>query len=183
MSPQRQIELNSVQKSPFEVPIMIDSPLNPLALHEEYMRMALDEAVAAFDEKEVPVGAIIVHDGHVIAAAHNQRETLNDPTAHAEMIALTQAATALESWRLEDCTLYVTLEPCPMCAGAIVQARVPRVVYGTTDLKAGACHSLYSITSDPRLNHRSEVLPGVLAPDCKAILQEFFRQQRALGKK
>jgi tRNA(adenine34) deaminase len=99
------------------------------------------------------------------------------------MIAITQAAEVLHSWRLLDCTLYVTLEPCPMCAGAIVQARIPRVIYGTTDPKAGACHTLFSLTSDIRLNHQSAVMGGVMAEDCKAILQEFFRQQRALGKK
>lgn len=162
---------------------MIDSLINPLQPHEEFMKRALDEAVVAFEEQEVPVGAVIVHEGQIIASAHNQRETLNDPTAHAEMIALTQAAEALGSWRLENCIIYVTLEPCPMCAGAIVQARLPVVIYGTTDPKAGACHSLYSITDDPRLNHRAKVLGGVMAEDCKAILQEFFRQQRALGKK
>jgi tRNA(adenine34) deaminase len=147
------------------------------------MRQALDEARAAFEEGEVPIGAVIVHSGRVIAAAHNQRELLNDPTAHAEMIAMTQAAEALGSWRLLDCTLYVTLEPCPMCAGAIVQARIPTVIYGTTDAKAGACHTLYQITSDPRLNHQATVLGGVLADECRSILQEFFAQQRALGKK
>ncbi|HID21493.1 MAG TPA: nucleoside deaminase, partial [Planctomycetaceae bacterium] len=109
--------------------------------------------------------------------------TLNDPTAHAEMIAITQAAQALGSWRLSDCTLYVTLEPCPMCAGAIVQARIPVVIYGTTDPKAGACHTLYQITSDQRLNHRARILGGVLQEPCRAILQEFFAHQRALGKK
>jgi tRNA(adenine34) deaminase len=147
------------------------------------MRQALDEARAAFDEGEVPIGAVIIHGGRMIAAAHNQREMLNDPTAHAEMIAMTQAAEALGSWRLLDCTLYVTLEPCPMCAGAIVQARIPTVIYGTTDAKAGACHTLYQITSDPRLNHQATVLGGVLAEECRRILQEFFGQQRALGKK
>ena len=147
------------------------------------MKKALDQAVIAFDEKEVPVGAIIVYQERVIAEGRNQRETLNDPTAHAEMIAITQAAEVLQSWRLLDCTLYVTLEPCPMCAGAIVQARIPRVIYGTTDPKAGACHTLFSLTSDIRLNHQSAVMGGVMAEDCKAILQEFFRQQRALGKK
>ena len=162
---------------------MIDSFLSPLSPHDEFMRKALDEAILAYEEQEVPVGAIIVHEGQIIASAHNQRETLNDPTAHAEMIALTQAAATLGSWRLEGCTMYVTLEPCPMCAGAIVQARIPVVVYGATDPKAGACHSLYSITDDSRLNHRAQVLGGVLADDCKALLQEFFRQQRALGKK
>ena len=147
------------------------------------MKKALDQAIQAFDEGEVPVGAIIVHQERVIAEGRNQRETLNDPTAHAEMIAITQAAEVLQSWRLLDCTLYVTLEPCPMCAGAIVQARIPRVIYGTADPKAGACHSLFSLTSDIRLNHQSAVLGGIMAEDCKAILQEFFRQQRALGKK
>ena len=147
------------------------------------MRQAFDQARQAFEEGEVPVGAVIVHQGQIIAAAHNQREMLRDPTAHAEMIAITQAAEALNSWRLLDCTLYVTLEPCPMCAGAIVQARLPAVIYGTTDPKAGATHTLYQITSDPRLNHQATVLGGVLREECKAILQEFFAQQRALGKK
>jgi tRNA(adenine34) deaminase len=147
------------------------------------MKKALDQAIIAFDEGEVPVGAVIVYQERVIAEGRNQRETLNDPTAHAEMIAITQAAEVLHSWRLLDCTLYVTLEPCPMCAGAIVQARIPRVIYGTTDPKAGACHTLFSLTSDIRLNHQSAVMGGVMAEDCKAILQEFFRQQRALGKK
>lgn len=147
------------------------------------MKKALDQAVMAFDAGEVPVGAVIVYQERVIAEAHNQREMLNDPTAHAEMIAITQAAEVLQSWRLLDCTLYVTLEPCPMCAGAILQARIPRVIYGTTDPKAGACHTLFSLTSDIRLNHQAAVLGGVMAEDSKAILQEFFRQQRALGKK
>lgn len=147
------------------------------------MRLALAEARQAFAEGEVPVGAIVVHEQRVIAAAHNQREALRDPTAHAEMVAITQAAEALGSWRLIGCTLYVTLEPCPMCAGAIVQARMPTVVYGTTDPKAGACHTLYQITTDARLNHQAGVLGGVLAAECRALLQEFFLQQRALGKK
>jgi tRNA(adenine34) deaminase len=162
----------------------IDDPLqSPLSPHDFWMKKALDQAVLAFDHGEVPVGAVIVHGNRVIAEAYNQREMLQDPTAHAEMIAMTQAAEALQSWRLLDCTLYVTLEPCPMCAGAIVQARIPFVVYGTPDPKAGACHSLFSITSDIRLNHQSAVMGGVMQEDCKAILQEFFRQQRALGKK
>jgi tRNA(adenine34) deaminase len=147
------------------------------------MKKALDQAVLAFDQQEVPVGAVIVYQDRIIAEAYNQRELLKDPTAHAEMIAITQAAEALESWRLLDCTLYVTLEPCPMCAGAIVQARIPRVIYGTSDAKAGACHSLFQITSDIRLNHQAAVLGGVMQDDCRAILQEFFRQQRSLGKK
>lgn len=162
---------------------MFDSPPNLLQPHERWMRLALAEARAAFDEGEVPIGAVIVHDERVIGAAHNQREQLKDPTAHAEMIAITQAAEALGSWRLLDCTLYCTLEPCPMCAGAIVQARIPVVIYGTTDPKAGACHTLYQITSDPRLNHRATVIGGVLQPECSGILQEFFAAQRSLGKK
>jgi tRNA(adenine34) deaminase len=147
------------------------------------MRLALAEARLAFEEGEVPVGAVVVHHHRVIAAAHNQREALHDPTAHAEMVAITQAAEALQSWRLLECTLYVTLEPCPMCAGAIVQARLPTVVYGATDPKAGACHTLYEITTDARLNHQAAVIGGVLADECRIILQEFFAQQRAQGKK
>jgi tRNA(adenine34) deaminase len=147
------------------------------------MRVALAEARLAFEEGEVPIGAVVVHQARAIALAHNQREMLRDPTAHAEMIAITQAAEALGSWRLLDCTLYVTLEPCPMCAGAIVQARVPTVIYGATDPKAGACHTLYQIATDARLNHQAAVIGGVLAEDCRSILQEFFAQQRALGKK
>jgi tRNA(adenine34) deaminase len=143
------------------------------------MEMALDEAAAAAEEDEVPVGAVIVESQRgVIARAHNQREQLLDPTAHAEMIAITQAAAALQSWRLENCLLYVTLEPCPMCAGAIVQARIPYVVYGCTDPKAGACHTLYQITADPRLNHRCRVVAGVMADQCGAILSEFFARKR-----
>jgi tRNA(adenine34) deaminase len=148
------------------------------------MELALAEAERAAAEDEVPVGAVIVslRQG-VIASAHNQRELLHDPTAHAEMIAITQAAEALCSWRLDDCVLYVTLEPCPMCAGAVVQARLPFVVYGCSDPKAGACHTLYSITADPRLNHRATVVSGVLAERCAAILSEFFAGKRRLGKK
>ena len=156
---------------------------NPLQPHDVWMKKALDQAVAAYDQGEVPVGAVVVYQNRIIAEACNQREALHDPTAHAEMVAITQAAEALGSWRLLDCTLYVTLEPCPMCAGAVVQARIPFVVYGTPDPKAGACDSLFNITSDIRLNHQAAVLGGVLREDCKAILQLFFREQRALGKK
>lgn len=151
--------------------------------HERFMRMALQEAQQADEEAEVPVGAIIVRDRQVIASAHNLRETLRDPTAHAEMIAITQAAESLASWRLEDCTLYVTLEPCIMCAGAIVQARLPRVVYGAIDPKAGGVESLFQLLEDGRLNHRSEVTRGVLAEECGQILTRFFQRQRSLGKK
>lgn len=146
---------------------------------DEYaMRLALDEARQAATEKEVPVGAVIVRDSTVIASAHNQREQLRDPTAHAEMIAITQAAESLGGWRLENCTLYVTLEPCPMCAGGIVQARVPRVVYGARDPKAGAVESLFTLLADDRLNHRCEVTTGVLADECGEILRQFFRERR-----
>jgi tRNA(adenine34) deaminase len=147
------------------------------------MQLALKEAELALDEGEVPVGAVIVHDERVIASAHNQREQLHDPTAHAEMIAITQAAEALRSWRLDGCTLYVTLEPCPMCAGAILQARIPTIVYGAADPKGGAVHTLYRLLDDPRLNHRSLVVSGVLAEPCGAILSRFFQKQRELGKK
>src|SRR5215469_6560771 len=147
------------------------------------MEMALAEAGLADAEDEVPVGAVIVSwEQGVIARAHNQREQLNDPTAHAEMVAITQAANALHSWRLEDCAIYVTLEPCPMCAGAIVQARLPLVVYGCTDPKAGACHTLYQITNDSRLNHRAQVISGVLADRCAAVLSDFFAAKRRAGK-
>jgi tRNA(adenine34) deaminase len=147
------------------------------------MEMALQEAEAAAAADEVPVGAVIVSlKRGVIARAHNQRETLHDPTAHAEMVAITQAAQALHSWRLEDCVLYVTLEPCPMCAGAVVLARLPLVVYGCTDPKAGACHTLYQIPSDPRLNHRAQLVSGVLADRCAGVLSAFFAAKRRQGK-
>jgi tRNA(adenine34) deaminase len=150
---------------------------------EQFMRQALREAEAALDSEDVPVGAVVVHDGHIIGRGHNQREALKDPTAHAEMIALTAAAAALGSWRLLGCTLYVTLEPCTMCAGAIVLARMDRVVYGAEDPKAGACGSVYDIVEEGRLNHVAKVDRGVLAPDCADLLRVFFAQQRAKGKK
>jgi tRNA(adenine34) deaminase len=156
---------------------------NLLQPHDYWMRQALDQARAAFEKNEVPVGAVVVHEERVIAQAYNQREALNDPTAHAEMIAITQAAEALGSWRLSDCTLYVTLEPCPMCAGAIVQARLPTVLFGAADPKGGGCQSLYAITNDERLNHRSVVIGGVLEHECGTILTEFFQKQRAAAKK
>ncbi len=152
-------------------------------MHDHFMQLALDEAEQALREDEVPIGAVIVYENRVIAAAHNQREQLHDPTAHAEMIAITQAAEARQSWRLDGCTLYVTLEPCAMCAGAIVQARIPLVVYGAADPKAGAVRTLYRLLEDDRLNHRCEIVPGVLAEPCGAILSRFFQQQRRLGKK
>lgn len=160
----------------------LTDPRHPF--HLEHMAMALEEARAAFAEDEVPVGSVIVSlEQGVIGRAHNQRELLKDPTAHAEMIAITQAAQALSSWRLENCVLYVTLEPCPMCAGAIVQARIPLIVYGTHDPKAGACDTLYQITSDPRLNHRAQIVRGVMAEDCARVLSDFFLAKRQMGKK
>ena len=152
-------------------------------LHQMYMQMALQQAEQAARSDEVPVGAVIVREGSIIAAAHNQREMLRDPTAHAEMIAITQAAEAVGGWRLEDCILYVTLEPCPMCAGAILQARIPVVVFGALDPKAGAVSSLYEMLNDTRLNHRCEIVSGVLQDRCGQILTDFFRQRRAEGKK
>ena len=152
-------------------------------MHEMFMRQALKEAEQAYSEEEVPVGAVIVHNQRVIAAAHNQREQLRDPTAHAEMIAITQAADFIGGWRLEDCALYVTLEPCPMCAGAILQARIPLLVYATADQKAGAVHSLYQLLADARLNHQTQAIAGVLAQPCAEILTRFFQQQRQMGKK
>ena len=152
--------------------------------HDHFMQFALREAEVAAEEGEVPVGAVIVHSKHrMIASDHNRREQLRDPTAHAEMLAITQAAEALGSWRLDDCTLYVTLEPCPMCAGAILQARIPRVVYGADDPKAGAVQSLFKLLGDVRLNHQCSVVSGVLAESCGNVLSRFFQRQRAQGKK
>lgn len=150
---------------------------------ECWMREAIREARLAESEGEVPIGVVIVRDGRIIARAHNQREQLQDPTAHAETIAITQASSVVGSWRLERCTLYVTLEPCAMCAGAILLARIPRVFYGATDPKAGAVDTLYRLLDDTRLNHRSRTTGGVLAEECGAMLTDFFRKQRKLGKK
>lgn len=142
--------------------------------HEYFMRQAIVEAEKAEEKDEVPVGAVIVCENRIIARAHNQREMLNDPTAHAEMIAITQAASYLQNWRLTGTTIYVTLEPCAMCAGALVQARVGTLVYGTVDKKAGACASVMNLVQEPRFNHRLEVIPSVLANECKCLLQKFF---------
>ena len=153
--------------------------MTDLALDEEWMRAAIAEAKLAEGKGEVPVGAVIVHEGDIIGRGHNLRELSQDPTTHAEMIAIRQAAEALGSWRLIDTALYVTLEPCPMCAGALVNARVPRVVWGCNDPKAGATETLYTIGSDPRLNHRFECVPGVLSEECSALLTGFFAAIRA----
>jgi tRNA(adenine34) deaminase len=150
---------------------------------ERWMALALKEAARAYEEGEVPVGAVIVApDGRLLGKAHNQREALKDPTAHAEMIAITQAAHALDSWRLADAILYVTLEPCPMCAGALVNARLGRLVFGAWDPKAGACGTLYDIARDRRLNHRVPTTGGVLARECGEILKAFFRERRQAGE-
>jgi len=161
----------------------LDDASNPFHLH--HMGQAIDEALVADAEDEVPVGCVIVSlaRGEVIAKAHNQKERLQDPTAHAEIVAITQAAASLGSWRLEQCILYVTLEPCAMCAGAIVQARMPLVVFGCTDPKAGACVTLFRLADDPRLNHRARVVGGVMADRCAHLLSQFFARKRALGKK
>ena len=145
---------------------------------QRYMRLAIDAAQVAEENGDVPIGAVIVYQNQVIGRAYNQREQLKDPTAHAEIIALTQAASFIGSWRLHGCTIYVTLEPCPMCAGALVLGRLDRLVYGCPDPKTGACGSLYDIVRDERLNHRLEVTPGLLANDCAALLQTFFQQRR-----
>ncbi len=150
-------------------------------MHAHFMNLALQEAKQAMREDEVPIGAVVVHGDRIIARAHNQREQLRDPTAHAEMIAITQAAEARQSWRLDDCTLYVTLEPCPMCAGAIVLARIPTVVYGAADPKAGAVRTLYRLLDDDRLNHRCLIVSGVLAEPCGQLLTQFFQEQRRLS--
>ncbi len=150
---------------------------------EHWMELALAAAQQAAAENEVPVGALIVRDEQIIATGYNLREQAKNPTAHAELLAITRAAAALGDWRLEHCTLYVTLEPCVMCAGAIVLARIPRVVYGASDPKAGAVSSLHQLLTDPRLNHRCEVTSGILAERCGRILTEFFQAQRRLGKK
>jgi tRNA(adenine34) deaminase len=155
----------------------------PIDGDQRFMRAAIEEAWTAREEGEVPVGAVVVHEARIIGRGRNRRESLQDPTAHAEMLALTAAAEAMGSWRLEGCTLFVTLEPCLMCAGAMVLARIERLVFGAADPKAGACVSLYSIPTDERLNHRVEVAEPVLADECAGLLHSFFAAQRARGKK
>ena len=145
---------------------------------EYFMRLALREAEAALDHGDVPIGAVVVHDGEVIGAGHNERELRQDPTAHAELLALREASRVLGSWRVLESVLYVTLEPCAMCAGAIVLARVPRVVYGTTDPKAGAAGSVLDVLAEPRLNHRPNVAGGLLAGECASLLTTFFGSRR-----
>jgi tRNA(adenine34) deaminase len=143
-----------------------------------FMRLALREAERALEHEDVPIGAVVVRGGEVLAAAHNERELRRDPTAHAEMIALREAARAAGSWRVLDAVIYVTLEPCAMCAGAIVLARVPRVVYGASDPKAGAAGSVLDVLNEPRLNHRPEVAGGLLAAESAELLSSFFADRR-----
>lgn len=150
---------------------------------EVYMACALQEAKKAYDVEEVPIGAIVVHERKIIARAHNQTRLLKDPTAHAEMIALTQSANFLQSERLLNCTLYVTIEPCAMCAGAMIWARIERLVFGAFDPKAGACGSILDVIREKRLNHCIQVSSGILSRECGLLLQDFFQIQRAKGKK
>lgn len=161
--------------------MLVEDDLIDFDMH--WMGRAIELAQAAAVADEVPVGAVIVRHGRMIGAAGNQRESLHDPTAHAEMIAITQASATVEDWRLEEATLYVTLEPCLMCAGAILQARVPRVVFGAVDAKAGAVTSLYQVLGDARLNHQCQVTQGVMAERCGRMLTDFFAGKRAMGKK
>ena len=151
-----------------------------MSIHRPFMDMALAEARLALAHDDVPIGAVVVRDadGEVLGAGHNERELRQDPTAHAEVLALQRAADALGSWRVLDCTLVVTLEPCAMCAGAIVLARVPRVVFGCPDPKAGAAGSVLDILAEERLNHRPEVVDGVLADECASLLRDFFAARR-----
>ena len=150
---------------------------------ERFMRAALAQAALADEVDDVPVGAVVVHAGRIIGKGHNQKERLRDPTAHAEMLAITAATAGRGDWRLIDCTLYVTLEPCAMCAGAMVLARLDRLVFGAADPKTGACGSVYNLVADPGANHRILVTRGILEHECAALLQAFFARQRDLGKK
>lgn len=150
---------------------------------EQFMKRAIDQAYIAEENGDVPIGCVIVHEGQVIAKAYNQREQLTDPTAHAEIIALTQAADYLGTWRLGGCTIYVTLEPCPMCSGALVLARIDRLVFGCDDPKTGSCGSIYNIVEDPRLNHMVSVTSGILGDTCSKQLSSFFKRRREENKK
>lgn len=152
-------------------------------MYDIYMKAALDEAKRAYEDDEVPIGAVIVKDERIIAAAHNMREQLNDPTAHAEIIAIRKAASILNSWRLNDCDIYVTIEPCSMCAGAIVLARIKKVIYGAKDPKAGACGSILNIAANEKLNHRAIILGGILEYECSSIVKEYFKEKRGYKQK
>jgi len=155
-----------------------DEPIIDLQSDEYFMRDAIRQAVKAYEDDEVPVGAVIVRNGRVIARAWNQMEMLNDATAHAEMLALTAAEAAVGDWRLTDCTLYATKEPCPMCAGAIVHCRLARVVFGAPDPKGGAAGGAMNLLQFPSLNHECDITPGIMEPDCRSLLQTFFEKKR-----
>jgi len=159
------------------LPLEIERFMN-IEQDQRLMRAAIEAARTADENGDVPIGAVISCNGRIVAKAWNQKEQLRDPTAHAEIIALTQASAALNGWRLSGCTIYVTLEPCPMCAGALVMARIDRLVYGCDDPKAGACGTLYNIVNDGRLNHKLDLTAGVLAGECRDQLQQFFRNRR-----
>lgn len=161
---------------------MPDDPIIDLASDHYFMGEALRQATKAYEAEEVPIGAVIVRDFQIIARAFNQVELLKDATAHAEMLALTQAEEVIGDWRLNNCTLYVTKEPCPMCAGAVVHARITRVVFGASDPKAGAAGGVMNLLQFPTFNHRSEITSGVREPECRALLQSFFAEQRAKNK-
>jgi tRNA(adenine34) deaminase len=167
----------------FELFPVPDEPIIDLQSDHYFMGEALRQAAKALKAEEVPIGAVVVREGRIIARAYNQVEMLKDATAHAEMLALTQAEEAVGDWRLTDCTLYVTKEPCPMCAGAIVHVRLARVVFGASDAKAGAAGSVVNLLQFPSLNHRSEITNGVREPECRALLQSFFAEQRLRSKK
>lgn len=152
-------------------------------INNKFMKSALKEAEKSYDKEEIPVGAVIVKDGKIIARGHNLKETKNDTTNHAEIIAIRKASKKLKSWRLRGCTMYVTLEPCTMCAGALIQARLDKVVIGTMDEKTGACGSVLNVLEDYKFNHKVEIEKGVMERDCKEILQKFFRELRGKKKK
>lgn len=152
--------------------------LHPLKLHHQYMQKAFMLAEQAYEEKEIPVGAVIVKDGSIVGRGYNQTERLTDPTAHAEILAISAACSTLDNKYLDGCTLYVTLEPCPMCAGALVWSKIDRIVFGASDAKAGACGTVFNLAANNRLNHQIEVIQGIMEADCEWILQEFFRQRR-----
>jgi tRNA(adenine34) deaminase len=158
---------------------MPDEPIIDLQSDQYFMGEALRQALRAYEAEEVPIGAVVVRDGRIIARAFNQVELLKDATAHAEMLAMTQAESVVGDWRLTDCTLYVTKEPCPMCAGAVVHVRLARVVFGAADVKAGAAGSVMNLLQFPTLNHKSQITGGVREPECRALLQNFFAEQRA----
>lgn len=157
--------------------------MNGIELDHYYMGLAIEEAEKAAAKGEVPIGAVIVQDGHVIARAHNLRETTQNAVTHAELLAIQEACQTISNWRLENTSLYVTLEPCPMCAGAILQSRIPRVVYGARDIKAGSVDSLYRLLNDDRFNHQCEVTENVMAEECGGLLTQFFRKLRENKKK